>query len=96
MTCKDCIHFEVCDSGRHIGEYIQDDAVYTDGVEKQCPTFKSNTQNQTADAVEVVRCKNCRYCSNNPSLDIHRCARFMAIVSPEHFCSLGDRKKELT
>lgn len=40
MTCKDCIHFEVCDSGRHIGEYIEDDCVYTDGVEKQCKTFK--------------------------------------------------------
>ena len=24
MTCKDCIHFEVCDSERHIGEYIED------------------------------------------------------------------------
>lgn len=41
MTCKDCIHFEVCDSGRHIGEYIEDDGVYSDGVEKECPTFLS-------------------------------------------------------
>ena len=40
MTCKECIHFEVCDSGRHIGEYIEDDGVYTEGVEKECPTFK--------------------------------------------------------
>lgn len=40
MTCKDCIHFEVCDSGRHIGEYIEDDGVYTDDVEKQCEMFK--------------------------------------------------------
>ncbi len=40
MTCKDCIHFEVCDSGRHIGEYIDDDCVYTEGVENKCPAFK--------------------------------------------------------
>lgn len=40
MTCKDCIHFEVCDSGRHIGEYIEDDGVYQDGIEKQCVTFR--------------------------------------------------------
>ena len=39
-TCKDCVHFVVCDSGRHIGEYIKDDGVYTDGVEKECFGFK--------------------------------------------------------
>jgi len=41
MTCKDCIHFIVCDSGRHIGEHIDDDGVYSDGVEKQCPAFEA-------------------------------------------------------
>lgn len=41
MTCKDCLHFEVCDSGRHIGEYEVDDGVYSDGVEKECPMFKN-------------------------------------------------------
>lgn len=40
MTCKDCLHFEVCDSGRHIGEYVKDDGVYSDGVEKECAAFK--------------------------------------------------------
>ena len=50
----------------------------------------------TADVVEVVRCKDCRYCYNNPNLNIYRCARFMAIISPEHFCSLGERKKDAT
>lgn len=44
----------------------------------------------------IVKCKDCRYCSNNPSLDIYRCARFMAIISPEHFCSLGERQKDAT
>ena len=41
MTCKDCIHFPVCDSGRHIGEHIQDDGVYSEGVEKDCEAFES-------------------------------------------------------
>ncbi len=40
MTCKDCIHFEVCDSGRHIGEHVDDDGVYSEGVENKCPAFK--------------------------------------------------------
>ena len=47
----------------------------------------------TTDVVELVPCKECRYCSNNPSLDIYRCARFMSIVSSDHFCGLGDKKK---
>ena len=44
MTCKDCIHFEVCDSGRHIGEYIESDGVYSEGVEKECVTFKDKSK----------------------------------------------------
>ena len=49
-TCKDCLHFEVCDSGRHIGEYNDDidEGTYTDGVEKECPAFKNK-----ADVAEV-------------------------------------------
>lgn len=48
MTCKDCIHFEVCDSGRHIGEYIDDDGVYSDGVENECPAFKDKNAIESA------------------------------------------------
>ena len=44
MICKDCIHFEVCDSGRHIGEYVDDDGVYAEGVEKECVTFKDKSR----------------------------------------------------
>lgn len=40
MTCKDCIHFNVCDSGRHIGEHIEDDGVYSEGVERDCAAFE--------------------------------------------------------
>ena len=40
MTCKDCIHFKVCDSGRHIGEHIEDDGVYSEGVERDCVAFE--------------------------------------------------------
>ena len=51
-TCKDCFHFEVCDSGRHIGEYELDDGVYTEGVENECLTFKP-----TAAVAEVKHTK---------------------------------------
>ena len=42
-TCRNCLHFEVCDSGRHIGEYIRDDGVYSEGVEKDCECFVRRT-----------------------------------------------------
>ena len=45
---------------------------------------------------DIVKCKDCRYCYNNPNLNTYRCARFMAIVSPQHFCSLGERNKDAT
>ncbi len=44
QTCEECIHFAVCDSGRHIGEYIEDDGIYSDGVEKECPFFIASVE----------------------------------------------------
>ena len=70
-TCKNCLHFEVCDSGRHIGEYIEDDGIYSDGVENECPTFKS-----TDEVEEVVHARweinsdgyspYCSHCKTEP------------------------------
>ena len=91
MTCKDCIHFEVCDSGRHIGEYIEDDGVYTDGVEKECPTFKLG-----ADVVSVVRCKDCKHGQRNGSGELighYICEynQYGPLKHPYHYCSSGER-----
>ncbi len=75
MTCKDCFHFEVCDSGRHIGEHIDDDGVYSEGVEKECPVFKSKSdyekamEKQRPKKFEIWNgqccCPNCRYLFGN-------------------------------
>lgn len=42
-SCKDCIHFEVCDSGSSIDEFMEH-GTYTNGVEKECDTFKDRTR----------------------------------------------------
>lgn len=42
-SCKDCIHFEVCDSGSSIDEFMEH-GTYTNGVEKECGTFKDRTR----------------------------------------------------
>ena len=46
-TCKDCVHYDVCQY--HIDEE-------TDMTINECGKFKNK-----ADFVEVVRCKDCAY-----------------------------------
>lgn len=45
MTCKDCVHYEVCPLG-----------LVANGSTGTCLKFKNK-----ADFVEVVRCKDCEY-----------------------------------
>ncbi len=60
MTCRDCIHYEVCDY--HITEM-------THMTVNECPhSFKNK-----ANFVEVVRCKDCKfngteYCIYDPTV----------------------------
>ena len=89
MTCKDCFHFEVCDSGRHIGEYDSDEGVYTEGVEKECPTFKNK-----ANFVEVGRCKDCRHCEDYDEQDEYgwyHCAMHEMPTKLDNYCNFGER-----
>lgn len=61
------------------------------------------------DAVEVVRCKDCYYCVTEKSFGkvYHYCEAFEQYaegdligvslqVSPDHFCSWGERRKDDT
>ena len=97
MTCKDCIHFEVCDSGRHIGEYIEDDGVYSEGVENDCASFKNK-----ADYAEVVRCKDCIHYVPDSELDHNEfpnhieadgyCDNCLRYTDKTDFCSSGRKE----
>ena len=93
MTCKDCFHFEVCDSGRHIGEYIDDDGVYSEGVEQECKAYKNKS-----DFVEVVRCRNCKhgqyaYLNDQKIATGVTCEYDQDRIKPfNHFCGNGERR----
>ncbi len=50
MTCKDCVHFDICDAA---------DSVEYDDMKANCPHFTNK-----ADFVEVVRCSQCKYWNN--------------------------------
>jgi len=55
----------------------------------------------TVDAVQVVRCKDCRYCERYNDSDIYYCTYFennyMLIPKPDYgYCSRGERKDDET
>ena len=54
-------------------------------------------QAPTADVVEVVRCKDCRLCKYNTSVNIYMCDRrgyYAESVKPTDYCSYGERREE--
>lgn len=55
----------------------------------------------TVDAVEVVRCRDCKNYTNmdffsGNRLDFHWCSKFRNITSEGDFCSYGERKGALS
>ncbi len=68
---------------RDVKEYHLSDGMFQHWVEIQ----------QTVDAIEVVRCKDCKhYWKNNPSNDIPVC---LASPKDDAFCSEGERKEDV-
>lgn len=47
-------------------------------------------QTKTVDAVEVVRCKDCKYLMFSDMYG--ECEKLLRIVRPDDFCSYGERK----
>lgn len=81
MTCKECIHYEVCQY--HITEE-------TNMTVAEC----SHTFINKADFVEVVRCRECKHCEiviDQFHNDWYFCkkTRNNAEVKPDDFCSYG-------
>ena len=97
MTCKDCIHNDLCfDNGTHFIRYVKGED--KENAETKCP-FK-HFKNK-ADFVEVVRCKDCKYSEVTDNGRFHNkiyCfqpAPIKQIVETEEerFCSYGKRKE---
>ena len=85
MTCTDCIHHKSCFNMAFRCGYK---AEALDGAET-CEDFKNK-----ADFVEVVRCKDCKYCELYLSKESKswQCVRKIEWVKPTDFCSYGVRK----
>ena len=87
MTCKDCMHIDVCEIADN-KEYLNEDCKKAD-----CPKFKNK-----ADYVEVVRCDKCVYYDplyGNGKIGI--CTHLQSkrnLKHDEDYCSLGFKTKE--
>jgi hypothetical protein len=90
MTCKDCIHYDVCVIVENSTN--KDEDYYT---EYGCNDFKNK-----ADCMEVVRCKNCKYCESYicgfVGEKLLSCSYLPEAYAVEqnHFCGYGERRKD--
>ena len=92
MTCKDCIHNDLCfDNGTHFIRYVKGED--KENAETKCP-FK-HFKNK-ADFVEVVRCKECKHSRKQDKvfgITDYRCSKHnISCLSPYDFCSYGEWK----
>ena len=88
MTCKDCIHEEICDM-----------PIITDGRKNasNCKKFKYKS-----DFVEVVRCKDCKCCEHcypakaigEEAIEGWYCKIRKKHMQPHDFCSYGERRTD--
>ena len=90
-SCKECLHYDICSS---IEGLVLRVILAGDKADERCGLFKP-----TADVVEVVRCKECRYSMKSwitPSYDERQylCNRTDDYHKPTDFCSYGERKEE--
>ena len=93
MTCNDCLYGEKCYSRiRHCMDVDEGTGKLIEDIEKRCASFKNK-----ADFVEVVRCKDCKYCFDAimGGMWCEHPDNIMPLGSnPDDFCSYGERKKQ--
>ena len=87
MACKDCVYSPIC---KVYADFGVTDVPYDKN--DTCEMFKSKS-----DFVEVVRCKDCKYFSNDTDFcrkhNKWYCTWDYTIKSKRDFCSYGERKE---
>lgn len=84
--CDSCVHSKACTAWIQHGSTLYSDFSYS--VE-DCPDYVSS-----ADVVEVVRCKDCKYsCDEDITGKYILCnGKMLGMVRAEDFCSFGERR----
>lgn len=70
--------------------------VHAFGIVEGCVVFPDSVANTpTIDAVEVVRCVECKHRANhNSTLGFSWCGKFGNVMRDSDFCSWGERKMD--
>lgn len=89
MTCRDCFHWKACKSMLEASGYSVSEMFK--GSAERCNTFAP-----TADVVEVVLCKDCKYWQDNNGGYPHEECRWGKDETPDagDYCSHGERKEK--
>lgn len=89
MTCKDCIHGELCISRTDTVWFNKTEYRDLDDVEKVCEDFKNK-----ADFVKIpCRCVQCQYSFYIGNKDKYECRKHNGCLKyPGDYCSSGDKR----
>lgn len=87
-TCKDCLHFDACESLLKGMGYTVDGDGYD--ADKRCDTFKEKSK-----YAEVVRCNDCDFRAFDDVCQEYYCNSAYGIngaITDNDFCSYGEEK----
>ena len=79
---------------KHTPSIDLDDYVPKEFHDKTCEAMAKRHQEEIADMVSVVRCKECVHGTWHEQTEMYICsANDQDLYEAEHFCSYGDRKE---
>lgn len=78
---------------RELLSLSQTDGIYGRGLKRGIELALAIVNRQdTADVVEVVRCRECKFAYENRFLGVTYCEKTDHKIKQHHFCSYGERK----
>ena len=83
---------EACEQWKESVEQDAQDAAWNHGIDACINEIKHHAP--TVNAVEVVRCKDCKYNSCSPDSGNACCDTFYGMTDQMGFCSYGERKEQ--
>lgn len=89
MTCKECIHYGVCEKRERLMLMVNSlyELTYQNNIECSCGFFKNKS-----DFAEVVRCQNCYYCKESDKMYGFVCTKRNCETYFNEFCSNALRR----
>ena len=106
MTCKDCMHFDICADDDEPCERFRNKAYFVESKTIAQIKWERDTAIEQlksygigfcekADVVKVVRCKDCKYSYFVKSCSKYECRKGCGTLKYSNdFCSYGERSRQ--